>query len=179
MRYILVFCSIIVLFTSCNSNKQEKNTIQYYPFSFQNIIDKQAENINKTSSSPIKIIYMNNTIEKKKIENSDVIRDIKSFSEFDINKAAWQDSYSIYKSDSSTIFTCKEEKLPLKKITVWGELNNPKLIRVYFINNNNLYQSVKILNWAPNKFYSIYSVQDVQGMDPDTLFIKTYLEGNN
>jgi len=54
-------------------------------------------------------------------------------------------------------------------------LNDPESVSIYFQNNNNLYQSTKCIEWIPGKSYSIFSIQDVKGMDADTLFVKTYL----
>lgn len=179
MKSILYIIFIGLFLSACTADKKNENGIQYYPISIQKVITTEIENLNKNKVIAVKQVFMSDNFERKKISLEDVIVDLKSFNEFDINKAAWQDSYHISLSDSVTEFTSKESKLPLKKISVYGDLKSPDLLRIYFSNSNNLYESVKLIVIKPNKYYSIFSIQDVKGMKPDTLFVKTYFDKFN
>lgn len=176
MKYTLVLLFSLFLLSACESKEKSTDSARYYPISITSVVNNELnelKNIDITASKTI--IYNNSKIEHKQINKEDVETDLKSFVEFDINKAAWQKSYSQKTNGNITIFECLEQKLPLKKITVKGDLNNPESVNIHFYNNNNLYQSTKLIEWVPGKSYSIFSIQDVKGMNADTLFVKTYL----
>ncbi len=176
MKQTILLVFILFLVSSCEPDKKTSELVNYYPFSITKIVNHELNVLqNRTVNARKTVIYNNSKIEHKQISKEDIETDLKSFVEFEINKAAWQKSYAQKTIGNITIFECLEQKLPLKKITIIGDLNNPKSINVHFYNNNNLYKSTKIIKWIPNKSYSIFSIQDVKGMDADTLFVKTYL----
>lgn len=176
MKQTLALVLVLFLVSACEPDQKTSEIVNYYPFSITKIVNQELNDLqNETVSASKTVIYNNSKIEHKQINKVDIETDLKSFVEFDINKAAWQKSYSQKTIENITIFECLEQKLPLKKITIKGDLNKPESINVHFYNNNNLYQSTKIIEWVPNKSYSIFSIQDVKGMDADTLFVKTYL----
>lgn len=176
MKNIILFAFLLLLVSSCGSDKKTSYAEKFYPISITKIVNNELNNLHDKSIKASKTIIYNNTkIEHKEICKEDVETDLKSFVEFDINKAAWQKSYTQKTIGNITIFECLEQKLPLKKITIKGDLKKPESINIHFYNNNNLYQSTKLIQWIPNKSYSIFSIQDVKGMDADTLFVKTYL----
>lgn len=166
-------------FFACTSGNKKTELIEYYPISISKLVNKEVSFIQSQKDSACKtVLFKKDKIERNKIAFTDVEKDIQSFLEFDINKAAWQKSYVSSSTGNKTRFSSIEEKLPLKFIDVFGDIKSPDKIRIYFQNNNNLYRSVKIIEWVPTTYYSIYSIQDVKGMDADTLFIKTYLDCN-
>ena len=176
MKQAILLVLGLIIVSACEPDKKTSELVNYYPFSITKIVNNELNDLQNESISANKtVIYNNSKIENKNISKEDVETDLKSFVEFEINKAAWQKSYSQKTIGNITIFECLEQKLPLKKITIIGDLNNPESINVHFYNNNNLYKSTKIIKWIPNKSYSIFSIQDVKGMDADTLFVKTYL----
>lgn len=179
MKKIIIILLFAVLGYACNSANNKTENIAYYPISITALVNTQTLFITSNEDSACKtVLFKNSKIEKNKIGFEDVEKDIQSFIEFDINKAAWQNSYSTKTIGNTTKFSALEEKLPLKFIEITGDLKSPSKLRIYFQNTNNLYQSIKVIEWVPNAYYSIFSIQDVKGMDADTLFIKTYLNCN-
>ncbi len=169
MRKVILY-SLAILLSACTSEVQKNDTAQHYSIS----INKQVEQFKKTFQSNVitKIVLQEGIIEQKKINAEQLLKDINSFKEFDINKPAWKNSYRIIQSLNYTRFESLENKLTLKHIDVYGSLNNPDKIAIYFQNNNNLYYSSKYIQWDLKKSYSIFSIQDVKGMQPDTIYIK-------
>jgi patatin-like phospholipase/acyl hydrolase len=164
---------ILIAFSiSCGNKNTELAMVKYYPISVIELISN-FEKSNNLPDSVYKIVMQTNTIEHKMVSKSFALDDIKSFEEFDINKAAWQKSYISIKHQNYTRFQCIEQKLSLKYIDVYGDVNNPTMLRFYFLNANNLYTSSKTIQWIPSKSYSIYSIQDVKGLNADTLFVKS------
>lgn len=167
------------MLSACNSANNKAELIAYYPISITNLANEETTLIHAKKDSACKtVLFKNSKIEKNKIGFEDVEKDLQSFIEFDINKAAWQKSYITKSIGNATRFESIEAKLPLKTIDVYGDLTSPKKIRIYFQNTNNLYHSIKVIEWIPSISYSIFSIQDVKGMDADTLFVKTYLNCN-
>lgn len=176
MKRYLVLVLIITILTSCNKKNDKAAFIEYYPVSITKIVTKEIEAISTSKDSVCKIVqFKDSKIEHHKIPVSDVESDLRSFLEFDINKPAWQKSYTSQTVNNNIRFSTIEDKLPLKFIDIQGDIKSPECIRFYFQNSNNLYQSTKVIEWVPNKYYYIYSIQDVKGMNADTLFVKTYL----
>lgn len=176
MKQTIALVLVLLVVGACQSDQKTSEIVNYYPFSITKIVNHELNDLQSKSVNASKtVIYNNSKIEHKQISKEDIETDLKSFVEFEINKAAWQKSYSQKTIGNTTIFECLEQKLPLKKITIMGDLNNPESVNIHFYNNNNLYQSTKLIKWVPGKNYSIFSIQDVKGMNADTLFVKTYL----
>jgi hypothetical protein len=162
-----------MIFTiSCGNKSTEQKIVKYYPISVLELISN-FEKSNNLPDSVYKIVMQSNNVEAKKVSKSNALEDIKSFEEFDINKAAWQSSYISKKHTTYTRFLCIEQKLSLKYIDVYGEFANPTKLCFYFLNSNNLYTSSKTIQWTPSNSYSIYSIQDVKGLGADTIFVKS------
>lgn len=168
MKRLIPFLLII---TACNSTDKGTPTEQYYPISINKQIDNFSARFNANKIS--KTVFQDGTLERKEISIDQVLKDINSFKEFDINKPAWKNSYKASKSENHIRFETAENKLSLKYIDVYGAVENPSKICIYFQNNNNLYYSSKYIIWDLKHSYSIYSIQDVKGMDADTIFIKS------
>ncbi len=170
MKKILAITFVSILLFACKPGNKEQKNITYYNFSMIDIISK-FKNKQVNTQYILKKVIQNNKSEKKNISQEELLNDIETFKEFDLNKAAWKNSYKEIKFEAYNRFVGLENKLPIKYIDVYGDLKNPSRIYIYFLNTNNLYTSSKIINWDLNKSYSIYSIQDVKGMDADTLYI--------
>lgn len=162
---LYLFCITLI---ACNQKASNTEMIRYYPFS---LIDEVNRFSVKDVNAVQKTITQKGKTERKSIDKTDLLKDIETFKEFDINKAAWQTSFVKIENEQYTRFQSIEPKLPLKYLDVYGNLNKPDRVRIYFLNTNNLYQSVKLIDWKPSKSYSIFSIQDVKGMSADTLHI--------
>lgn len=175
MKYYFTFL-IAILLISCRNDSQKSESVRYYDFSIHDVIANEIKAMHSVDDSFMKVVlYKNYQIEKGYIGGLDIISDLESFQEFDLNKAAWQNSYVKSKQGNHTRYLSKEAKLTMKSVDIFGDEKHPMRIQIYFQNTNNLYESSKYIVIEPNKFYSIFSLQDVKGMDPDTLFIKALL----
>jgi hypothetical protein len=172
MKKNICFVVVCLHLLACKPSVKEQTNNNYYPLSIKEQVVNFKKN-KKTSTEFIKIVVQNHTLERKIIAAEEVYKDIETFTEFDINKPAWKNSYKQLNTPNYTRFLCLEKKLTLKYIDVYGDLNKPSRIYFYFQNANNLYSSSKIIDWNVEKSYSIFSIQDVKGMDADTLFVKT------
>ncbi len=170
MRKLTIYFLLFSLF-ACTPKDEKKDYVEYYSIS----LNKQVENFKENfhSKDIRKLVLQNGIVEQKQITIEQLLNDIKSFKEFDINKPAWKNSYKIVKTEQYTRFETAENKLTLKHIDVYGDEANPSKICIYFQNNNNLYYSSKYIEWDLKKSYSIFSIQDVNGMEADTIFIKS------
>lgn len=172
MKPTILFIIVCLHLLACTPTVKEKTNSKYYPISIKDQVFN-FNNIKKFDTEIIKTVVQNNTLERKNITAEEVYKDIETFTEFDINKPAWKNSYKQLNTPNYTRFLCVEKKLTLKFMDVYGDLKKPNRIYFYFQNANNLYSSSKIVDWNVEKSYSIFSIQDVKGMDADTLFVKT------
>ncbi len=172
MKKNIFFVLLCLHVLACTPTAKEKTNSKYYPISIKEQVFNFS-NSKKFDAEITKTVIQNNTLERKIITAEEVYKDIETFTEFDINKPAWKNSYKQLNTPNYTRFVCLEKKLTLKFMDVYGDLNKPNRIYFYFQNANNLYSSSKIVDWNVEKSYSIFSIQDVKGMDADTLFVKT------
>ncbi len=119
MKNLIIYCLIVFLF-ACTSEEQNKQTAQHYPIS----LNKQVELFKQSfqSNEINKLVLQQGIIEKKQIDAAQLLNDINSFKEFDINKPAWINSYKIIRSANYTRFEAIENKLTLKQIDVYGDV---------------------------------------------------------
>lgn len=170
MRKLILYFLLISLF-ACTSKDETNEYVEHYSINLNKQVEKFKENF--SSNDIHKLVLQNGIVEQKIITIEQLLNDINSFKEFDINKPAWKNSYKIVKTNQYTRFEATENKLTLKHIDVFGDVENPIRICIYFQNNNNLYYSSKYIDWDLKKSYSIFSIQDVNGMESDTIFIKS------
>ncbi len=118
-------------------------------------LEKQKITVNKTVSR-------NGVSESKENFSPDWNIELSLFSESDINKPAWSDSYMASKDSSYITYTALDSKLRTRSIMIKKNIRG-RLVELAVVNNtsNYLYNSSEELLYIPDSIYRIIKKQDV------------------
>ena len=157
---------------ACNSNPSSSTQTVY--FSLKNYIESEVNTINAATSKFFKTVKVNQSLESKLIEKSELIKDLNGFLTYDINKLAWKNSFKIDSDIQNHIvyYNSTEDFIPVKKLAIYYKENDIKKIRLIIRADNKLFKSQKVIDLIPSKGYVFYNSQQVTGMDEQELWIK-------
>lgn len=157
---------------ACNSNPSSSTQTVY--FSLKNYIESEVKTINAATSNCFKTVKVNQSLESKLIEKSELIKDLNGFLTYDINKLAWKNSFKIDSDIQNHIvyYNSTEDFIPVKKLAIYYKENDIKKIRLIIRADNKLFKSQKVIDLIPSKGYVFYNSQQVTGMDEQVLWIK-------
>ena len=157
---------------ACNSSPSSSSQTVY--FSLKNYIESEVKTINAASSKSFKTVKVNQSLESKLIEKTELIKDLNGFLTYDINKLAWKNSFKIDSDIQNNIvyYNSTEDFIPVKKLAIYYKENDIKKIRLIIRADNKLFKSQKVIDLIPSKGYVFYNSQQVTGMDEQVLWIK-------
>ena len=150
---------VCFMFVSCQEAEQVSKSrfqdIKGYFSKEVNRLEKQKTTVNKT-------VRKNGISETQ--ENISPVWDteLSLFSESDINKPAWSESYSVHKDSTIISYTALDNKLRTRTIRIKTNKIG-KLVELAVVNRtkNYLYTSSEQLLYIPDSLYSIIKMQNV------------------
>jgi hypothetical protein len=152
-----------LFFCSCENNKPEKITATY--FDLKSYFEKQAAELNANNFKLKKIVLKDEATEEKVFEHPDWNLELKSFSESDINKPSWKNSYVIDSTGDPSAFCvkymAKDSALKIKSINFCFEYDSLTFIRIEKRTDDIYYDNITTLNYFPMKAYSIQNSQKI------------------
>ncbi|MDB5009270.1 MAG: hypothetical protein JWQ06_59 [Mucilaginibacter sp.] len=109
-----------------------------------------------------KTVTHNGVTESKKVHIDNWERELSLFSESDINKPAWKDSYFIQNTVNTLVYKAKYPELQTREIIINRE--NDKIKRITIVNHtqNILYETREKLIYIPDSMYNIEKMQHVK-----------------
>lgn len=118
-------------------------------------LEKQKTTVNKT-------VYRNGISERQENISPVWKTELSLFSESDINKPAWRESYSVRKTNFLISYTALNNKLRTRSIRI-KKNKSGRLIELAVVNrtSNYLYSSSEELLYIPDSLYRIIKKQDV------------------
>ena len=160
---ILILLGLFFIVASCSKKPETKVPPTY--FDLKAFFKKESENLKVTETHIRKKIYTGNELEEKEFKNIDWSKELRPFSEADINKPAWKLSYTVdtfyLQSQVNIVYKSKEAKLPIKKLEVILTNNKVAMIKIASEKQNSYYHSVQNLFYEVGKGYSIQGGQKV------------------
>lgn len=169
--FISVMLLALVLFiASCRPDvKETKGTLQY--FDIKSFFKADSARLSKISFIT-KTVTHNNITETKKVHIDNWGREFELFTNSDINRPAWRESYSISKGDNITIYQAKTPELKTRRIVIGKTGNKVKWILILNHTKNLLYENSERLSYFPDSLYQIIKTQKVRVMSKNTYTIK-------
>lgn len=163
----IVFCLLIsiFLFGSCQSDVKKERINTYFDIS--GFFAAESARLKADNTQLEKRIRDKDGIRKSNETSINWDKELAFFSENDINKPAWKDSYSIQRSivDSIEIltYTAKNPKLSIREICIRKQLQEGLIeMRIRKRTTNNLYTSFQTLIYAPSKGYFVVGNQNIR-----------------
>jgi hypothetical protein len=147
MKHLFLFLFSCILLVNC-TNPADTDAVQSY-FDLKGFIEQQITELNKRRPLVSKEMTLGSQNENTQTNDIDWSRELELFIQADLNKQAYQLSYTISQPNAATyLYVLKSgEKLPVKslKIEVDEVSKQPKLIEAVLEEENRLYNSEKKL----------------------------------
>lgn len=160
---ILILVALFFIVASCSEKQQASINPTY--FDLKSFFKSEAERLKLTGMHIRKKIITGNDIEERTFDNVNWEKELRPFSESDINKPAWKMSYAVdtfyLQSQVNIVYKSKENKLPIKKVEVILKNNIVAMIKISSEKQNSYYHSIQNLFYEVGKGYSIQGVQKV------------------
>jgi hypothetical protein len=171
------FFTALILFSllgGCASNSKKIDSRPSYYFDLKSYFDGEAKRLNTTNLYIEKSVSKNKEKESKRVRIKDWATEFALFSNSDINKTAWKDSYRKDSTDSQISYIAKYPNLKTQSIEI--DFTNHKLHAIKIVNHqkNYLYESKETLVYFPDSLYTINKEQKLFLKDDDIYTI----EGN-
>ena len=154
--------------SACSEDQGEKKSEPGKFFDLVAYFTKEADALNTTKPQVSKTINKDGITETKTFSDSiDWKKELKIFSENNINRPAWKDSFSadtLKEGSNNTItFKTSDEKISVKEIKIFTDsLWQPIEICIKRDAKNFLYTSQQTLCYIPKKLYRLDSEMHVR-----------------
>jgi hypothetical protein len=168
-----VFLLLIICFLlpSCQSdNIQNSDDLKY--FDIKGFFTADTARLRKLNHITHKMVYHNGNKETKDVHITNWGLELSLFSQSDINKPAWRDSYTVVKSDNIEIYRAKDPDLKTREIIIKKKGAKVKWIMISNTTKNILYQTKEKLSYFPDSIYIIQKYQKVRLLGANQYVIK-------
>src|SRR3978361_57036 len=114
------FIAILMLVVGVSSCKNDGNSTSDTAkfFDIKGYFRADSARLSKLNPSINKTVAHNNDTETKKVQISNWGTELSLFSESDINKLAWRDSYKVQVSENTIIYLAKDSSLRTRRIII-------------------------------------------------------------
>jgi hypothetical protein len=144
--YVLI---LFMMLMSCNSDSQTEEIKRY--FDLKGLIAKQIERLLTEKPLVVKTIAMADTSETQSIQTIDWTKELEFFTQTDLNKPAYINSYQVDSSSMGVKYVLKEnEKLPVKYLSISRVGEEGIVVEALVSNDNYLYQTERHLKLSLN-----------------------------
>ncbi len=150
-------------FASCETGHNNTDGQAKSYFDIKGYFTTEASRLARSSPMVVKTIEDNGNPETRKVKISSWQNELSLFTESDINKASWKDSYNVEKGNLSIKYLAKDPKLRTRMIEV--QYLADKRVKSVTINNeshNILYANTEHLEYFPDSLYKIEKIQRVK-----------------
>ncbi|MCE7043697.1 hypothetical protein [Dyadobacter sp. CY312] len=176
----------VFLILSCDSKVEDDQNNEKIFYDLAGFVNQQVSELNKLKPAVTKMTIMG--VESNQIETSDINwqKELELFSQADINKPAFRQSYSVSRPDSSTfLYVSKEgDRLPIRRLQIVVDSTNaPLVVEAFIKSDNKLYTSEKSIsmrcsnvgNMLMIKSYRVEGFQKLVMMDKKPFLIEAQI----
>ena len=158
MRYILFFA--ILVFSSCRQSESSPETKAYADV--KGFFETEIARLEKTNPEVYKTVARNQASETRSVGNINWKTELSLFSESDINKPAWKNSYKVLNQAGKIIYLASDSSLRTREISI-NKDRDGKIRKIKILNHtqNMLYTSTEQLTYIPDSLYQISKQQHV------------------
>ncbi len=138
---LLTFCAFL---SACNEEIKEKQPKKY--FDLKGLVEKQIKTLNVQKPVVQKVVIIADSSENQSVKTIDWSKELELFTQADLNKPAFIQSYQVDSSSMGVKYTLKEsEKLPIKYLTINRSGEDGISIEAMINTNNYLYETERHL----------------------------------
>jgi hypothetical protein len=162
MRKCGVF--FILALIACNNPEHKAGDAKVQYFALKSYFQKEAARLQRLNPIVNKTVVANGKAETKHLKLRSWTRELSSFIDADINKRAWAGEFVKTVNDSTETYLSKNEKVPVKKVTIYRTEKQVSGVEIIIKNANYLYTSTDTLSYYPNKRYEVRKTQQIKLM---------------
>lgn len=152
---------IALLLPACKPAIKEEGVTAKY-FDLKAYFKADAARLSSIKKTAFKTVTHNGVTESKEVKIDNWARELSLFSESDINKPAWRDSYTVQTTPTMVIYTATDDDLKTRGIIVNKTGDKVKYIVIYNYTKNILYYTKEKLTYMPDSIYKIEKTQHVR-----------------
>ncbi len=150
---------VLFLFSSCSSSPVEQTQKQMYFFDIAGYFEQQASLLN--TKTVVKTVSKNKNAETKTLVINNWEQELQLFTECDINKPAWKNSYKRDSTSNVLSYTATDLDLKVRSIKINFEGETPTKVEIHTQSKNLLYHTTEDLLFIPDSIYQITKHQKV------------------
>jgi hypothetical protein len=158
---------------SCKPDIKESRANMKY-FDLKGFFSSDSSRLSKLNPLVSKTVEHNGVSESKKVHITNWGTELSLFSESDINKPAWKDSYSVTADSNIIIYQAIDTTLRTREIMIKKSGGKVKYVMIYNITKNILFKSVEKLSYFPDSLYLIEKAQTVKLLGINRYVISGY-----
>ena len=176
-RYLLLISSFILLLgiASCKRDSNAAADTKVF-FDIKGYFEADSARLTKENPLVTKTVTHNHIPETQKVHISDWGTELSLFTQSDINRPAWRNSYDVSTTENATVYTAKDPGLKTQKVVVKMEDGKLKWIMIVNHTKNILYENTEKLSYFPDSLYLIQKRQSVRVLGTDTYRISGLLK---
>jgi hypothetical protein len=166
---------------SCKPDIKETGANMKY-FDIQGFFKAESARLAKSNKPILKTIKHNGVTESKKVLIINWDTELSLFSESDINKPAWKNSYSVQADSNIIIYMAKEPELITREVLIKLVAGKVKYMMIINANdakkhsiNNLFYKYNEKLSYFPDSLYLIQRAQTIRLLGTNKYDISGFL----
>lgn len=160
MKNYLVIVLLSFLFSCTQQESKKTNTPSY--FDITGYFAGEANRLQKINPTIIKDVIAVGKAEQRSTTISDWKTELVTFSNADINKAAWAGEFTVTQNGTVTSYSTGNPKIPVKKVEVTKFGDKITGVKIFKATENYLYNSTATLVYYPDSLYVIQNHQKVK-----------------
>lgn len=157
------FLALLAL-SACSDPQYRREDVKPEYFNLKSYFQKEASRLQATNPTVNKTVVANGKAETKHMKIRSWEKELSSFIDADINKRAWAGEFAKQLKDSSEIYASNNDKVPVKRLTIFRSNKQISGVEVIIENHNYLYTSTDTLSYYPNKCYEVRKTQQIKLM---------------
>ncbi|RYE36151.1 MAG: hypothetical protein EOP42_04405 [Sphingobacteriaceae bacterium] len=154
---------------SCKPDIRQNETSY---FNLNSYFNAEAKKLKEANFEVIKTVSRNGETETKKLKIENWPQELSLFSESDINKPSWKNSYKTTTSGDVTIYKALEPDLKTQEIIIKKHNQQIIYLMIFNVANNKLFQSKEKLTYYPDSLYIIRRKQHVRFLGTNDYLIE-------
>lgn len=171
----VIVCGLLFVLPACKPDLKATGTSSKY-FDLAGYFSRESARLTRLNKPITKTAYHNGTTESKKVHIDNWDEEFSLFSESDINKPAWKNSYDIIAEGNILIYKAKDPELKTREILIKKLNGRVNYMLIYNFEKNKLYTTSEELTYFPDSLYQINKTQTVRFLGTNKYQIKGFLD---
>jgi hypothetical protein len=158
-----MLCCIILCGTSCKPDIKETGAKLKY-FDIKGFFSADTARLNHLNTQVAKTVSHNGATESKTVKIADWGQELNLFMDADINKPAWQNSYTVLTDGSLLFYKAIDPDLKMREMIIKRDKQKVEWVLIFNRTKNLLYTTTEKLTYYPDSLYLIEKDQHVRLM---------------